>query len=359
MPWIFGGRNCALAESGVSIERTCSWAPHGFRGLCYGARLCCLGHSLLGLVFSLPAIGCPSPLQYTFPSPDLFCLNSYFSQVCCHHLPLLQAELPIGLLTRLALMDPTSLKQFVNTVATSSKPIISFLSVVLLSDQSLMISDLLSLLTHTARVLSHSHLSFIHELLSGSDESYLPLRSLLGHSENPVRVRTYRLLGHLFQHSVPLRGALQNQAGLLSLLLLGLGDKDPAVRHSASFAVGNAAYQAGPFGPSLAAAVPSMTQLLRDPQDGIRRNAASALGNLGLEGLDKELLKCQVPQRLLEMACGDPQPTVKEAALIALRSLRQEPCIHQVKPKGLGAKMNKGVAVHGIPLMQFVRTQDT
>ncbi|XP_075807761.1 serine/threonine-protein kinase 36 isoform X2 [Microtus pennsylvanicus] len=254
----------------------------------------------------------------------------YLLQVCCHHLPLLQAELPIGLLTRLALMDPTSLKQFVDTVTTSPRTIISFLSVVLLSDQPPMISDLLSLLTHTARVLSPSHLSFIQELLSGSDESYRPLRSLLGHSENTVRVRAYGLLGHLLQHSMALRGALQSQAGLLSLLLLGLGDKDPAVRRSASFAVGNAAYQAGPLGPALAAAVPSMTQLLGDPQDGIRRNAASALGNLGPEGLGAELLQCQVPQRLLEMACGDPQPAVKEAALIALRSLRQEPCIHQV-----------------------------
>uniref|UniRef100_Q69ZM6-2 Isoform 2 of Serine/threonine-protein kinase 36 n=1 Tax=Mus musculus TaxID=10090 RepID=Q69ZM6-2 len=238
--------------------------------------------------------------------------------------------LPIGLLTRLALTDSASLKQFVNTVATSSRAIISFLSVVLLSDQPLMISDLLSLLTHTARILSPSHLSFIQELLSGSDESYRPLRSLLGHSENTVRVRAYGLLGHLLQHSMALRGALQSQSGLLNLLLLGLGDKDPAVRRSASFAVGNAAYQAGPLGPALAAAVPSMTQLLGDAQDGIRRNAASALGNLGPEGLGKELLKCQVPQRLLEMACGDPQPTVKEAALIALRSLQQESCIHQV-----------------------------
>lgn len=254
----------------------------------------------------------------------------YLLQVCCHHLPLLQAELPIGLLTRVALMDPTSLKQFVDTVTTSPRTIISFLSVVLLSDQPPMISDLLSLLTHTARVLSPSHLSFIQELLSGSDESYRPLRSLLGHSENTVRVRAYGLLGHLLQQSMALRGALQSQAGLLSLLLLGLGDKDPAVRRSASFAVGNAAYQAGPLGPALAAAVPSMTQLLGDPQDGVRRNAASALGNLGPEGLGVELLQCQVPQRILEMACGDPQPTVKEAALIALRSLRQEPCIHQV-----------------------------
>lgn len=326
-PWIFGGRNCASAEPGVSIERICFWAPIWFHVLCYGERLCCLedffpwlGISFCQLLLSF-AIA-----EYTSPS----CLNAHFFQVCCHHLSLLQAELPIGLLTRLALTDSASLKQFVNTVATSSRAIISFLSVVLLSDQPLMISDLLSLLTHTARILSPSHLSFIQELLSGSDESYRPLRSLLGHSENTVRVRAYGLLGHLLQHSMALRGALQSQSGLLNLLLLGLGDKDPAVRRSASFAVGNAAYQAGPLGPALAAAVPSMTQLLGDAQDGIRRNAASALGNLGPEGLGKELLKCQVPQRLLEMACGDPQPTVKEAALIALRSLQQESCIHQV-----------------------------
>nr|KAF6451255.1 serine/threonine kinase 36 [Molossus molossus] len=257
-------------------------------------------------------------------------VTAHLLQVCCHHLPLPQVELPISLLTHLALTDPTSLNQFVNTVAASPRSIISFLSVALLGDQPLLTSDLLSLLAHTARVLSPSHLSFIQELLAGSDESYRPLRSLLGHPENSVRARTYGLLGHLLQHSMALRGALQSQAGLLNLLLLGLGDKDPAVRRSSSFAVGNAAYQAGPLGPALAAAVPHMTQLLGDPQAGIRRNAVSALGNLGPEGLGEELLQCQVPQRLLEMACGDPQTNVKEAALIALRSLRQEPCIHQV-----------------------------
>ncbi|XP_049744145.1 serine/threonine-protein kinase 36 isoform X2 [Elephas maximus indicus] len=255
---------------------------------------------------------------------------AHLLQVCCHHLVLPQVELPMSLLTRLALTDPTSLSQFVNTVAASPSPIISFFSVALLGDQPLLTSDLLSLLAHTARVLPPSHLSFIQELLAGSDESYRPLRSLLGHPDNSVRARTYGLLGHLLQHSMALRGALQSQAGLLNLLLLGLGDKDLAVRRSASFAVGNAAYQAGPLGPALAAAVPGMTQLLGDPQAGIRRNAASALGNLGPEGLGEEMLQCQVPQRLLEMACGDPQPNVKEAALIALRSLRQEPCIHQV-----------------------------
>ncbi|KAG8520903.1 Serine/threonine-protein kinase 36 [Galemys pyrenaicus] len=257
-------------------------------------------------------------------------VTTHLLQVCCHHLQLPQVELPVSLLTRLAVTDPTSLNQFVNTVAASPRAILSFLSLALLGDQPLLTSDLLSLLTHAARMLSPSHLSFIQELLAGSDESYRPLRSLLGHPENSVRARTYGLLGHLLQHSVALRGALQSQSGLLSLLLLGLEDKDPAVRRSASFAVGNAAYQAGPLGPALAAAVPGMVQLLGDPQAGIRRNAASALGNLGPEGLGEELLQCQVPQRLLEMACGDPQPTVKEAALIALRSLRQEPRIHQV-----------------------------
>ncbi|OWK12720.1 STK36, partial [Cervus elaphus hippelaphus] len=257
-------------------------------------------------------------------------VTAHLLQVCCHHLPLTQVELPISLLTHLALSEPAFLNQFVNTVAASPRTTVSFLSIALLGDQPLLTSDLLSLLAHTARLLSPSHLSFIHELLAGSDESYRPLRSLLSHPETSVRARTYGLLGHLLQHSMALRGALQSQAGLLNLLLLGLGDKDPAVRRGASFAVGNAAYQAGPLGPALAAAVPGMTQLLEDPQAGIRRNAVSALGNLGPEGLGEELLQCQVPQRLLEMACGDPQPNVKEAALVALRSLRQEPCIHQV-----------------------------
>nr|XP_037857447.1 serine/threonine-protein kinase 36 isoform X3 [Chlorocebus sabaeus] len=282
------------------------------------------------------ALSAPAEVRLTPPGSCgfydglLILLLQLLTEVCCYHLPLTQVELPISLLTRLALTDPTSLNQFVNTVAASPRTIVSFLSVALLSDQPLLTSDLLSLLAHTARVLSPSYLSFIQELLAGSDESYRPLRSFLGHPENSVRAHTYRLLGHLLQHSVALRGALQSQSGLLSLLLLGLGDKDPVVRCSASFAVGNATYQAGPLGPALAVAVPSMTQLLGDPQAGIRRNVASALGNLGPEGLEEELLQCQVPQRLLEMACGDPQPNVKEAALIALRSLQQEPGIHQV-----------------------------
>uniref|UniRef100_A0A5F8GTI9 Serine/threonine-protein kinase 36 n=1 Tax=Monodelphis domestica TaxID=13616 RepID=A0A5F8GTI9_MONDO len=254
---------------------------------------------------------------------------AHLLQVCCRYLLLPQAELPVSLLARLALTDSTTLNQFVASVAASPNTI-TFLSAALLGDQPLLTSDILSLLAHAARAWPPTHLPFLQDLLAGPDESYWPLRCLLGHPENPVRARAYGLLGHLLHQSTALRGALQSQAGLLSLLLAGLRDKDPAVRRSASFAVGNAAYQAGPLAPALVPAVPRVTQLLGDPQTGTRRNAASALGNLGPEGLGEELLRCQVPHRLLETACGDPQPTVREAALIALRSLRQEPSIHQV-----------------------------
>ncbi|XP_027729566.1 serine/threonine-protein kinase 36 isoform X3 [Vombatus ursinus] len=254
---------------------------------------------------------------------------THLLQVCCRYLLLPQAELPVSLLTRLALTDSTTLSQFAAAVAASPNTI-TFLSAALLGDQPLLTCDILSLLAHAARVWPPTHLLFLQGLLAGPDESYWPLRCLLGHPENLVRARAYGLLGHLLQHSTALRGALQSQAGLISLLLAGLRDRDSAVRRSASFAVGNAAYQAGALAPALVPAVPRVIQLLGDPQTGTRRNAASALGNLGPEGLGEELLRCQVPHRLLETACGDPQPTVREAALIALRSLRQEPCIHQV-----------------------------
>ncbi|XP_074047450.1 serine/threonine-protein kinase 36 isoform X2 [Macrotis lagotis] len=254
---------------------------------------------------------------------------AHLLQVCCRYLLLPQAELPVSLLTRLALTDSSTLSQFITAVA-SFPNTITFLSAALLGDQPILTSDILSLLAHAARVWPPSHLLFLQDLLAGPDESYWPLRCLLSHPENQVRARAYGLLGHLLHHSTALRGALQNQAGLLSLLLTGLRDKDPAVRRRASFAVGNAAYQAGPLAQALVPALPRVTQLLSDPQTGTRRNAASALGNLGSEGLGEELLRYQVPHRLLETACGDPQPTVREAALIALRSLRQEPCIHQV-----------------------------
>ncbi|XP_053257985.1 serine/threonine-protein kinase 36 isoform X2 [Podarcis raffonei] len=250
-------------------------------------------------------------------------------QACIHHLPFSETELPLSLLCHLVLSDEGVIEQVVGVAA--SKHAVAFLSAVLLSDQVALTADLLSLLTHIARA-SPAHLPFLQRLLCGSDSASQPLSHLLCHQECPVRAKTCSLLGNLLRHRQGFPQVLQDQIGLLEHLLERLSDEDEHVRRSASFAVGNAAYQAGPLTPALSKAVPWVVQLLSDPQAKTRCNAASALGNLGRQSVELEdlLIQSRVPGRLLDVACHDSQPAVQEAALIALRSIGQQPRIHQV-----------------------------
>lgn len=227
------------------------------------------------------------------------------------------------------LSDEGVIEQVVGVAA--SKHAVAFLSAILLSDQVALTADLLSLLTHIARA-SPAHLPFLQRLLCGSDSASQPLSHLLCHQECPVRAKTCSLLGNLLRHRQGFPQVLQDQIGLLEHLLERLSDEDEHVRRSASFAVGNAAYQAGPLTPALSKAVPWVVQLLSDPQAKTRCNAASALGNLGRQSVELEdlLIQSRVPGRLLDVACHDSQPAVQEAALIALRSIGQQPRIHQV-----------------------------
>lgn len=96
-----------------------------------------------------------------------------------------------------------------------------------------------------------------------------------------------------------------------------------------TLAMGNATYQSGPLGPALVAMIPSMTQLLGDPQIGILQSGCNAprmllvscnqccisCGQLGAWRFRGGAVKCQVPPRFLEKACGDSQVNVKEATL--------------------------------------------
>lgn len=215
-------------------------------------------------------------------------------------------------------------------VATSEYAV-AYLSAILLSDQVALTADLLSLLSHIARA-GPTHLAFLQRLLCGSDGASQPLSRLLCHQECPIRARACSLVGNLLRHGHEFPQALWCQAGVLECLLQCLSDEDEHVRRSASFAVGNAAYQAGPLMYALSKAVPWVVRLLKDPHAKTRCNAASALGNLGRQSAEVGdlLIQSQAPDRLLDVACRDSQPAVQEAALIALRSIGQQPRIHQV-----------------------------
>ncbi|XP_029463799.1 serine/threonine-protein kinase 36 [Rhinatrema bivittatum] len=252
---------------------------------------------------------------------------AHLLQACSHYLPLALAGIPMSLLCHLALSDGAFLDQFVQTAEATEK-ISGFLSAILLSDHAQLTSDLLSLLTHVARV-SPTHLTFLQRILQGPNSSYQPLHRLL---HSPGRAKACGLMGNMLRHGKEFNKDLQRQPSLLQQLLECLSDQDARVRRSASFAVGNAAFRDSNLAQCLAEAVPQMVRLLRDPQPGTRRNAASALGNLGLhsDSLQELLVQNKAPHLLLEAACCDPQPTVQEATLIALRVLGQQPRIHQV-----------------------------
>ncbi|XP_020647678.3 serine/threonine-protein kinase 36 isoform X1 [Pogona vitticeps] len=252
-------------------------------------------------------------------------------QVCVHHLPLSETELPLSLLCRLVLSHEDIIEQVVGVA--NSERATAFLSTILLSDEVALTADLLSLLTHIARV-SPAHLPFLEKLLCSPSSTSHPLRlsRLLCHQDCLVRARACSLIGNLLRHGQEVPQVLEGQAGLLECLLERLADNDGHVRCSASFAVGNAAYQAGPFMQTLGKAVPWVVHLLGDPQAKTRCNAASTLGNLGKHSVELGdlLIKSRAPDRLLEVACHDCHPDVQKAALIALRSIGQQPKINQI-----------------------------
>ncbi|NWI18300.1 STK36 kinase, partial [Crypturellus soui] len=254
-------------------------------------------------------------------------IPAHLLQACCHHLRFSDTELPMRLLCHFVVSDEQLIDQTVREAA-ASEHIVAFLTTVLFSDNSTITADLLSLLTHVARV-SPEHLPFLQRILGASDVSDQPLTRLLGHWEHSIRAKTCNLLGNLLRHSPSF---LQSQRAVLESLLERLADQDERVRKAAAFAVGNAAYHASsPAGP-LGRAVPGLTRLLSDVQAKTRHNAASALANLGRHSpeLGDLLVQSKAPNVLLEVACWDPQARVREGALVALRAISQHPAVQQV-----------------------------
>ncbi|NXX36803.1 STK36 kinase, partial [Nicator chloris] len=249
-------------------------------------------------------------------------------QVCAHHLPFSFTELPMGLLCQLVVSDTQVIDQVVRQAA-ASEHIVAFLKSVLFSDNVILTSDLLSLLTHVARA-SSEHLPFLQRILRDSDVTDQPLTYLLSHKQQLIRARTCNLLGNLLRHNFS--PALQSQPGWLERLLECLSDPESCVRRAATFAVGNAACHASCPAGTLGRAVPTLTRLLSDTQAKTCCNAALALSNLGQRGAELRDLLIQngAPDLLLQVTCQDPRKTVREGALEALRALSQHPGIQQV-----------------------------
>ncbi|NXO33247.1 STK36 kinase, partial [Locustella ochotensis] len=249
-------------------------------------------------------------------------------QVCVSHLPFSFTELPMGLLCQLVVSDTQVIDQVVREAA-ASEHTVAFLKSVLFSDNVILTSDLLSLLTHMARA-SSEHLPFLHRILKDSDLADQPLTYLLSHKQHLIRARTCNLLGNVLRHSFS--PVLQSQPGWLERLLECLSDPESCVRRAATFAVGNAARHASCPAGTLGRAVPTLTRLLNDTQAKTCCNAALALSNLGQRGAELRdlLIHNRAPDLLLQVTCQDPRKTVREGALEALQALSQHPGIQQV-----------------------------
>ncbi|NXR48450.1 STK36 kinase, partial [Hippolais icterina] len=249
-------------------------------------------------------------------------------QVCACHLPFLFTELPMGLLCQFVVSDTQVIDQVVRE-ADASEHIVAFLKSVLFSDNIILASDLLALLTHVART-SSEHLPFLQRVLRDSDVADQPLTYLLSHKQQLIRARTCNLLGNLLRYSFS--PALQSQPGWLERLLECLSDPESCVRRAATFAVGNAACHASCPAATLGRAVPTLTRLLSDTQAKTCCNAALALSNLGQHGAELQdlLIQNRAPDLLLQVACQDPRKTVRVEALEALRALSQHAGIQQV-----------------------------
>ncbi|NWS79613.1 STK36 kinase, partial [Toxostoma redivivum] len=255
-------------------------------------------------------------------------ISAQLLQVCTHHLPFSFTELPMGLLCQLVVSDTQVIDQVVKEAAASER-IVAFLKSVLFSDNVILTSDLLSLLTHVARACSE-HLPFLQRILRDSDVADQPLTYLLSHKQHLIRARTCNLLGNLLRHSFS--PALQSQPGWLERLLECLSDPESCVRRAATFAVGNAACHASCPAGTLGRAVPTLTRLLSDMQAKTCCNAALALSNLGQREAELRdlLIQNRAPDLLLQVSCQDPRETVREGALEALQALSQHPGIQQV-----------------------------
>ncbi|XP_038636280.1 serine/threonine-protein kinase 36 [Scyliorhinus canicula] len=251
-------------------------------------------------------------------------------QVVLHRLPMLSAEIALGLLCRLVLSGASFVDQFV--AGWSPSPSASEYLGCLLQSQEMTpsLSELLSLLAQVGRTSPPCHLLFLKEALGASDDCQ-PLLQALQHPDGAVRRKACSLAGRLLAEGGSEEGRWRTL--LLDKVLERLRDQDPGVREAASFAAGNAAYQAGSSVQPLTAALPSLVGLLSDRRPRTRRNASSALHNLARGGsaqLGRSLLRVGAPQRLLELACRDSQASVREAALAALRALSHWPHIREV-----------------------------
>lgn len=179
---------------------------------------------------------------------------------------------PLSFLCRLVLYDSKErafVKQFVE-----EKGLALYQKFNLLGPDSstALILEALSLLSQMAR-FSKDYYEDINEI-----QPYSDLRRLIQNPDPAVRSRVLNLVGNLCRHTNYFYQVMQKYELIRECIKL-CEDSDRSSRKFACVAVGNAGFHDDSLYEELKLAIPVLVELLKDPEEKTRSNAAAALGN--------------------------------------------------------------------------------
>ncbi|KAL4452973.1 hypothetical protein ABPG73_012917 [Tetrahymena malaccensis] len=181
-----------------------------------------------------------------------------------------------------------------------------------------LIVDTLNILSQLARI-SKNYYDNIHVI-----DIYQELKKLIVHKEGSVRAKVCNFIGNICRHSSYFYEMLLKN-DLISACIECCKDSDKATRKFACFAVGNAGFHNAALYEHLRPVVPLLVDLLKDPEEKTRANAAGALGNFvrNSDTLTQDLIKHRALHAMLDVVLNDMGPSLspKRIALFSIGNL--------------------------------------
>ena len=153
---------------------------------------------------------------------------------------------------------------------------------------------------------------------------YQDLKVLILHKDAGIRAKVCNLIGNLCRHTGFFYEKLLKY-GLISAAIECCRDPDRNTRKFACFAVGNAGFHNDILYEHLRPCVPLLVDLLKDPEEKTRANAAGALGNFvrNSNALCKDLIRHGALKQLLDVVANDkgPSQSPRRIALFSIGNL--------------------------------------
>ena len=144
------------------------------------------------------------------------------------------------------------------------------------------------------------------------------------HKDPGIRAKVCNLIGNLCRHTGFFYEKLLKY-GLIQCAIDCCKDSDRNTRKFACFAVGNAGFHNDVLYEHLKSCVPLLVELLKDPEEKTRANAAGALGNFvrNSNALCKELIRHGALKQLMDVVQSDkgPSQSPRRIALFSIGNL--------------------------------------